>query len=635
MDTQISSQLPSILCGPVLRHCSQQQLTIWFITTLPLHELRLQLRFDGQVHNFDLEQQQLGYIQLGEHAHHYLISVTPTTPLPNATVIGYELFTEDGQPLFSRLSDINYSGSDTPNFVLKSNVDNLLHGSCRNPHHASRDALVTADHQVERQLTANERPALLMMSGDQVYIDDIAGPMLYAISQVIEKLGLIHEDFPDANIASSKDISYDSNLMYLRDSKLLPHNEFPIGFHFLRWYHKQPTFTSRLSHNHLVSLGEVIALYLLIWSPELWQCIDIPEKLDGLSPKHQKQWQNEYQVLMAFKAGLPKVRRLMAHIPTYMIFDDHDVTDDWNLSAKWEVAAYENPFSKRIIGNALIGYTLFQGIGNAPEKFVHLHQQMAAFFKQADSQKHDELIEQLLQFEGWHYHLETSPRIVVLDTRTRRWRSEINLAKPSGLMDWEALMEMQQMLVGQEKVIIVSAAPMFGVKLIETIQRIATYCGLSLLVDAENWMAHQGSATSLLNIFSHRKTPQEFIILSGDVHYSFAYDVNVRFRHCSPNIYQICCSGIKNKFPEKLLPIFNRLNGWLFGHFSPLNLFTKRKRMLIRGRRPNGHRSSRLVNNSGIGLVRIAESGAPSEISVLHSDGSKTTFEPPRNTYWD
>ena len=57
--------------------------------------------------------------------------------------------------------------------------------------------------------------------------------------------------------------------------------------------------------------------------------------------------------------------------------------------------------------------------------------------------------------------------------------------------------------------------------------------------------------------------------------------------------------------------------------------------MLIRGRRPNGHRSSRLVNNSGIGLVRIAESGAPSEISVLHSDGSKTTFEPPRNTYWD
>ena len=635
MDIQNFSQLPTVLCGPMLRHCSQQQLTIWFVTSRPLHDLRLQLRFDEHVHNIDLETEQLGHIKLGEYAHHYLISTSVPSPLPQGQAISYELFTDDSQPLFSNLSSINYDDNTTPDFVLKSQVDNLLHGSCRNPHHPSKDALVIADTQIEHCTDPTQRPALLMMSGDQVYIDDIAGPMLYAISQVINKLGLVQEQFTDASIACSSEIRYDSQLMYLRDSKLLPHNEFPIGFHFLRWYHKQPTFTSRLSHNHLVSLGEVIALYLLIWSPELWKLVDIPQTLDGLSPAHQKQWQSERNTLMAFKAGLSKVRRLMAHIPTYMIFDDHDVTDDWNLSAKWEVAAYDNPFSKRIIGNALIGYTLFQGMGNAPDKFAKLQQQLTTFFDQPDSDKQDRLIETLLQFEGWHYHLETTPRIVVLDTRTRRWRSEVNLAKPSGLMDWEALMEMQHLLMGQDKVIIVSAAPMFGVKLIETIQRIATYCGLSLLVDAENWMAHQGSANSLLNIFSHRNTPQEFIILSGDVHYSFAYDVNVRFRHCSPNIYQICCSGIKNQFPEKLLPIFNRLNGWLFGHFSPLNLFTKRKRMLIRGRRPNGHRSDRLVNNSGIGLVRIADDGAPSEISVLHSDGSKTTFEPPRNTYWD
>ncbi len=635
MDTQAAAHLPTVLCGPVLRHCGQRQLTIWFVSARPLRELRLQLRFDDQIRDIDLEDRQLGHVQLGERAHHYLVSVVPAAALPQDKIISYELFCGDSRPLFSTLREISYPPAQTPDFVLKSRVDSILHGSCRNPHHSSKDALVTADNQFAHQLAADERPALLMMSGDQVYIDDIAGPVLYAINQVISALGLIHEDFTDANIASSKDISYDSRLMYLRDSKLLPHNEFPVGFHFLRWYHKQPVFTSRLSCNHLVSLAEVIALYLLIWSPELWDLVDIPEKLDGLSPGHQKQWLDEYNALMTFKDGLAKVRRLMAHIPTYMIFDDHDVTDDWNLSARWEVAAYENPFSKRIIGNALIGYALFQGMGNAPEKFARLQRELSAFFKQPNSDKQDELIHQLLRFEGWHYHLDTSPRIVVLDTRTRRWRSEVNPARPSGLMDWEALMETQHLLLGQDKVIIVSAAPMFGVKLIETIQRIAAYCGLSLLVDAENWMAHQGSASSLLNIFSHRKTPQEFVILSGDVHYSFAYDVNVRFRHCSPNIYQICSSGIKNQFPEKLLPVFNRLNGWLFGHFSPLNLFTKRKRMLIRGRRPNGHRSSRLVNNSGIGLVRIAGDGAPSEISVLHSDGSKTTFEPPRNTYWD
>jgi hypothetical protein len=94
------------------------------------------------------------------------------------------------------------------------------------------------------------------------------------------------------------------------------------------------------------------------------------------------------------------------------------------------------------------------------------------------------------------------------------------------------------------------------------------------------------------------KTPQQFVILSGDVHYSFAYDIRILFRHTSPHIYQITCSGIKNHFPERLLPCFDKLNGWLYGYFSPLNLFTKRKPMLIRGR-PNGHSSQRLVNCNG------------------------------------
>jgi hypothetical protein len=95
------------------------------------------------------------------------------------------------------------------------------------------------------------------------------------------------------------------------------------------------------------------------------------------------------------------------------------------------------------------------------------------------------------------------------------------------------------------------------------------------------------------------KTPQQFVILSGDVHYSFAYDIRILFRHTSPHIYQITCSGIKNHFPERLLPCFDKLNGWLYGYFSPLNLFTKHKPMLIRGRRPNGHSSQRLVNCNG------------------------------------
>lgn len=620
--SQAQNSLSTLIAGPIVRHCDPSTLTLWLVSSRPLHTPALTL--NGEVHQPHIDE-----IPLGEAAWMYLLTVSGEALLPEGKPISYNL-TEGEKSLLGELDGLCYPGQTLPNLIYSRNIHSLLHGSCRNPHHHSSDALVAADTLLAEG--TSERPALLMLSGDQVYIDDVAGPMLWAIRQVIDLLKLRQEDFVGAPVAGSDNIDYAPVHMYQRYKRLLPHTQYPAKTALWRWYINHPIFTSSIADNHLVSFAEMTALYLLVWSPELWHLIDIPKSPEGLTGKRLVQWQNEWDHLLAFRAGLTQVRRLMAHLPTYMIFDDHDITDDWNLTAKWEEAAYGHGFSKRIIGNALLSYCLFQAIGNAPQKFESLMAELKGMLAapRLVASAQDAVIDKLLRFEDWHFHLETSPRLVVLDTRTRRWRSESNLAKPSGLMDWEALMDFQQQLIGQEKVIIVSPAPMFGVKLIEAVQRTATLLGGSLLVDAENWMAHPGAAGALLAMFMHRKTPQEFIILSGDVHYSFAYDVRIRFRHASPNIYQITSSGIKNQFPEKLLPWFDKLNGWLYGYFSPLNLFTKRKRMLIRGRRPNGEPSKRLVNQSGIGLVHLSDSGAPSRIAVLHADMSQTEFLPPR-----
>ncbi len=332
-----------------------------------------------------------------------------------------------------------------------------------------------------------------------------------------------------------------------------------------------------------------------------------------------------------FVAGLEKVQRLLAHIPTYMIFDDHDVTDDWNLTIGWEQAAYSNTFAKRIIGNSLIAYWLCQGWGNAPEKFNDEFMSLAQrFIDERTSQTQDAFIQYLYRFENWHYTIPTTPKVVVLDTRTRRWRSESKMNKPSGLMDWEAMIEFHQELVHQEKVVIVSAAPMFGVKFIEALQRVVTMLGKPLMVDAENWMAHPGSANTLISIFTHTKTPTNFVILSGDVHYSFAYDIKLRYRKNSPNIYQITCSGIKNQFPTQLLNICDGLDRLLYSPRSPLNWFTKRKRLKIYKRAPSTHNFYRLVNHSAIGELRLDDEGKPSQISILTSDGDEVHFPPTR-----
>ncbi|MDT3308404.1 alkaline phosphatase D family protein [Shewanella vaxholmensis] len=614
----------------MLRHCDATHFTLWFVSREPLTDLTLRL---GE-HEVPLQDADVHYVPLGQHAHQYLIMLSRPELLTPNRVTNYQVSAAQHGDIFANISQLNYGDASSPSVRFIPELTQVFHGSCRNPHHHSDDALVAADTYLAKRIdtgVADDRPALIVMSGDQVYIDDVAGPMLNAIGQVIDLLGLQHEQFEGANIASSEALHYQPADLYQRHKNLLPHTQYPAKTALWRWYRNHPIFTSSIAENHLVSLNEIIALYLLTWSPELWELVNIPKDVDGLTPANSARWQNEWQHLLGFKAGLTQVRRFMAHIPVYMMFDDHDVTDDWNLTAKWELAAYEHAFSKRIIGNALIGYTLFQGLGNAPDKFTdEIRPLLDAFFAQPQSESQDLLIEELLKFEQWHYTLATSPKLVVLDTRTRRWRSESNLAKPSGLMDWEALMDLQQELLGQSKVIIVSPAPMFGVKLIEAIQRTATLMGASLLVDAENWMAHPGAANALLSIFMHRKTPEEFVILSGDVHYSFSYDISIRFRRSSPNIYQITCSGIKNHFPEKLLPIFDKLNGWLYGHFSPLNLLTKRKRMSLRGRRPNGAPSKRLVNKSGIGILELADDGAPTKIAVLHGDMSETLFEPPK-----
>lgn len=340
-------------------------------------------------------------------------------------------------------------------------------------------------------------------------------------------------------------------------------------------------------------------------------------------------YEKEKKAIEAFKQPLKHVQRALAHLPTAMIFDDHDVTDDWNMTAAWEQSAYGHPLSKRIIGNALTAYLLCQGWGNAPEQFDDaMLSQLDQTLQSVGGQQHDNLIDQLLTFEQWHYEWPTHPPLIVLDTRTHRWRSERHPQRPSGLMDWQTLTDLQQTLIDHKAVIMVSPAPIFGVKLIETVQRIFTFLGKPLVVDAENWMAHSGSAHTLMNLFRHPKTPHHFVILSGDVHYSFVYDIEVKGLQSSPHIWQITSSGLRNEFPKRLLDWFDRLNRWLYAPWSPLNIFTKRRGMWISPRKPdNASRGERLLNHAGIGLVTLDEEGKPIQIQQLTGKNKAIAFK--------
>lgn len=627
MVQETPSTLPTILAGPMVRHSSKETLTFWLVTSCPC-EFSLRV-FDQQKQYFNevLCAQQVAQVQVGAKAFITLLNIDGS--FPDESRLHYDIGINSGKDNFGSVStlipDLLYPDEQYPSFLIPGKLDSVLHGSCRKPHFDSEDGLLRVDAEIASSFSEQGcKPDLLIMSGDQVYADDVSGPTLFAIHQVIDKLGLFHEPLKGATVSDSKELMSHPYSFYRRP-ELLPDDKSVETFYnkFFKAKRK-PVFTSVNANNHLISFSEVMAMYLLVWSPTLWAYVDLNEA--PIEKEFSDLYKKEQQIIERFVGGLPKVRRALAHIPVYMIFDDHDITDDWNLTRGWEEAAYGNPFGKRIIGNALIAYWLCQGWGNGMNKFVSLQNDLNQYFDGDGLHQQDELIDRLLDWDQWHYHLDTVPKVVVLDTRTQRWRSESSLSKPSGLMDWEALCELQQELIGHPSVIMVSAAPVFGVKLIETIQRIFTFFGRALVVDAENWMAHKGTASVILNIFRHHKTPPNFMILSGDVHYSFVYDVTLRFRRNSPRILQFTSSGIKNQFPDTLLRWFDKLNRILYAKKSPLNWFTQRRYMRVATRRPEGQKFRTLLNQSGIGLLEIDEDFNKVKASSLAASGATVAF---------
>lgn len=625
--------LPPVLAGPLLRRVEANRLVLWLVGSRALqlsllvesaaHELRLVVPLEGATC------QQLPF---GRDAVLHLIDVALDEPLPTDCLIEYDLLIggEEQQGIADWAPHLLYEGVARPSFVIKSRLDRVLHGSCRKPHHAAKDGLLCVDELLGQQLDKPEgRPALLLMTGDQVYADDVAGPMLVAIHALVRRLGLYGERLEGAVVDDSEEL-FNHPATYYQREKLLPafkSNE-ALRERFFGGVEK-PVFTTSNGQNHLIAFGEVMAMYLLVWSPTPWTLIE--PVMPALNAEQQARYRREAHCLQGFVQGLPRVARALTHVPSLMIFDDHDITDDWNLSARWEETAYGHLLSRRIIGNALIAYLLCQAWGNQPEGFAELLEQTRQLMDTAsdtwlDSEPQDRLIEDLRQFHGWGYELATQPPLVVLDTRTRRWRSERNLSRPSGLMDWEALSEFQQNLLDHPAVLIVSPAPMFGVKLIETVQRVFSWAGHPLLVDAENWMAHRGAAHVMMNIFRHSRTPGNYVVLSGDVHYSFVYELHIRDRDSGPLLWQITSSGVKNEFPSGLLDWFDRLNRWLYAPWSPLNWLTKRRRLEVVPRVPDRSQAGeRLWNGSGIGLLVLDPSGRPAEIYQLNADGSPPT----------
>ncbi len=185
-----------------------------------------------------------------------------------------------------------------------------------------------------------------------------------------------------------------------------------------------------IAKSHLIALEEFMMMYAFVWSDVLWPAFadfptysevyngkllesysanltgnrlykyganqldkDLKEGVDTVASQigartYYKDQFDEYEPrLRKFMEGLKNVRRAMAHVPTYMMFDDHEVTDDLFLNRPWVAnTCNEDPtdrlrdfetkkilkptnLSRRVISNGMTALTIFQMWGNNVSSF--------------------------------------------------------------------------------------------------------------------------------------------------------------------------------------------------------------------------------------------------------------------------
>ena len=174
----------------------------------------------------------------------------------------------------------------------------------------------------------------------------------------------------------------------------------------LRLVREEAQFTTNDGHNHMLSFGEFVALHLVAWSTRAWKALStesdvykelktsIADKLtdwegchkDDLGQPSLAVWTEketkvqEGQVTTAFErdtgrvlvyqATVARAARLLANCATYMIFDDHEITDDWNQSKQWRNRVVSRPLGRAILRNGMMAYTVCQAWGNDPRAFT-------------------------------------------------------------------------------------------------------------------------------------------------------------------------------------------------------------------------------------------------------------------------
>lgn len=536
---------------------------------------------------------------------------------------------------------LGYTPGQLPSFVTPPPLVEqtvMIHGSCRNSLAPHYDALAYVDDAIKDNIAdATKRPQQLYLTGDQIYADDLASSFLYMLSNLASGvIGLTEQIHvvatnDQAGISTGKptDIALDAQFPVTLDA-------FPPNRR-LSTVVKLGGYTTSDGDNHLISYGEYVAMYLACWSPRVWTALGTVEQvytpmptqktpvdLTKLTPfldqpeksskyggdlaklrKAANDANNDYTVekknTEIYRTGVPHVARALANCATYMIFDDHDVTDDWNLSKKWQNRVYTKAFGRQLVRNAIMAYAVFQGWGNDPVAFEtgnnkkvldeieKLYGADDGAYPLGDTTTIDILSAvtgtAATQLPTWNYTVQTpKAQVIVLDTRTRRKFDGEGYSPPDLLgQNREAQLVAGPVKDGREVTFVISAAPVFGPDIVEQLawplaQSLidSVHLGKGLEAndfqrvnvgtekyDAEGWSSNDRAREDFL---ARLATYPSVVVLGGDVHFGYTavmdYYAGAKDKQKVSRIVQLTSSPFRN-VSKPQIKLLSRQNPFL------------------------------------------------------------------------
>jgi hypothetical protein len=277
----------------------------------------------------------------------------------------------------------------------------------------------------------------------------------------------------------------------------------------------------------------------------------------------------EYTRLYRESWGDPAIRWFLSNVSTSMIWDDHDVHDDWNTSQVWVESMRSEPWWEERITGAIATYWVYQHLGNLSTEALEGNELWRRV------QEVDDAGPLLREFAlradretggaRWSYCRDLGrTRLVMMDSRAGRVL-EPGRRSMVDADEWRWILEhahgaFDHLLLGTTLPVLLAPAMHHLEAWNEAVcegawGRLVAAAGERIRqgLDLEHWGAFERSFRAVCGLLQaaaigeYGHAPASIVALSGDVHHAYLSQVGFRPGSAARSaVYQAVCSPVRN-----------------------------------------------------------------------------------------